>query len=121
MSIPANIDLTFYQGQTLGKKFKWRIGKSVDDSVPVDLTGCAARLQVRERVASETVLLSLTTENGGIVLGGADGTITMHMSAADTAAIEWRRGVYDLEIEFPDGTVIRRLQGRATVSPEVTR
>ena len=121
MSIPANIDMTIYQGQTLGKKFKWRIGKSADDSVPVDLTGCTARLQVRERVASDTALLELTTENGGLILGGANGTITLHMSAAETAGIEWRRGVYDLEIAFPDGTVIRRLQGRVTVSPEVTR
>lgn len=121
MSIPANIDLTIYQGQTLNKKFKWRTGKTVADSTPVDLTGCTARMQVRERLASDTALLELTTENGGIALGGADGTITMQMSAADTTAIEWRRGVYDLEIEFPDGTVIRRLQGRVTVSQEVTR
>ena len=91
------------------------------DRIPVDLTGCTARMQVRTAVSSQAVLLSLTTENGGITLGGAAGTIALYISDADTAALHWAAGVYDLEIEFPNGDVVRRLYGSVSVSPEITR
>jgi hypothetical protein len=35
--------------------------------------------------------------------------------------LNWTTAVYDLEIEFPDGTVVRRMAGSVVVSPEVTR
>ena len=95
----------------------------------VDLTGYAARLQVRESYASETVLLDLTTENGGITLGGVAGTIAPLATATQMAALvvadapgtpPARRCVYDFELVL--GAVVKRkLQGTFTVSREVTR
>ena len=38
-----------------------------------------------------------------------------------TAAIGWESGVYDLEIVFPDNTVVRRMAGTVSVTREVTR
>ena len=67
------------------------------------------------------ILLELTTENGRIELGGVDGTIRIYLHATDTAAIDWESGVYDLEIEFLDGRVVRRMAGPVSVSLEVTR
>lgn len=115
---PWRQKLEILQGQTLDDLKTWKAG---DPPVPVDLTGCTARLQIRERIDSPGILLELTTENGGIELGGTAGTIRTRMSAAETAALTWRSGVYDMEIEFPGGIVRRVLAGSAVVSPEVTR
>lgn len=109
------------QGATFDKTITWKTGTNKANSVPVDLTGCKARSQFRETVESETVLLELTTENGRIVLGGPTGEIRILITATDTAALRWTAGVYDLEVEFPNGTVIRRIAGTVAVSPEVTR
>lgn len=89
--------------------------------VPTDLTGCTARMQVRSSIDDPVVLLSLTTENGGIALGGTAGTITLGLTAVQTTAINWMTGVYDLEIIFSTGLVRRLLAGNVTVSKEVTR
>lgn len=85
---------------------------------PVDLTGATARMQIRAQLGG-AVLLELTTENGALAINSL-GTITRTLSAAQTAALTWTDGVYDLEVQFPDGTVQRYLQGAVTVSREVT-
>lgn len=119
--MPAHkVKLEIDQGATFDKTFTWKTGTR-DNATPVDLTGCKARAQFREEVESTAVLLDLTTDNNRIQLGGAAGTIRLLISAADTAAIAWPSAVYDLEVEFPDGTVVRRMAGSVVVSPEVTR
>jgi hypothetical protein len=118
MAKPFKHNITIIQGATLRDETTWRAGTP---SVPVDLTGCTARMQVRERVNSPAALLTLTTENGGISLGGTAGTVNIFMSATATAALTWKGGVYDLEIEFGNGDVRRLLAGSVSVSPEVTR
>lgn len=85
-----------------------------------DFTGYTARMQVRRTVDSSTVLISLTTENGRITLGGATGIIELNITAADTAALT-SSGVYDLEIISGTGTVDRIMQGNFDLSQEVTR
>lgn len=109
------------QGATYDKTLTWKAGENAATAVPVDLTGCAARAQIRAEVESPTVLLDLTTENGRIELGGPAGTIRILIDAATTATIAWESGVYDLEVVFTDGTVVRRLAGGVQVSKEVTR
>lgn len=85
-----------------------------------NFTGYAARMQVRRTVDSSTVLISLTTENGRISLGGASGIIELLITAADTAALT-SSGVYDLEIIASNGVVSRIMQGDFNLSQEVTR
>nr|WP_279088472.1 hypothetical protein [Comamonas thiooxydans] len=119
--MPAHkVKLEIDQGATFDKTFTWKTGTKAT-AVPVDLTGCKARAQIREELQSEPVLLELTTENQRIVLGGPTGEIRFLVNATDTAALDWYTGVYDLEIEFPDGKVVRRMAGSVVVSPEVTR
>ena len=119
--MPAHkVKLEIDQGATFDKTFTWLTGTKAK-AVPVDLTGCKARSHFREDIESDEVLIGLSTENGRIVLGGTAGTIHLFISAADTAAMNWQSAVYDLEIEFPNGTVIRRMTGSVVVSPEVTR
>lgn len=111
-------NLKIEQGATFRQMFTWKAGKP---AVPVDLTGCTARMQIRADVTAAVPYVSLTTENNGITLGGAAGTILILISATDTALMSWTSGVYDLEIQFGDGTVRRLVEGRVQVSPEVTR
>lgn len=85
---------------------------------PVDLAGATARMQIRAQLGG-AVLLELTTENGALAITGL-GTITRTLSATQTAALAWTDAVYDLEVQYPDGTVQRYLQGAVTVSREVT-
>lgn len=112
------LSLKIDQGSTFNQLVTWKTGTP---AVAVDLTGCTARMQVRSKLESPVVLLSLTTENGGIALGGIAGTVTLNISAVATAAITWSSAVYDLEIVFANATVRRLLAGGVTVSPEVTR
>lgn len=112
------LSLKVDQGGTFTKLVTWKTG---DPALPVDLTGCTARMQVRASVEATAVLASLTTENGGITLGGVLGTVALRIEATATALYTWVQAVYDLEIVFGDGTVRRLLQGYVTVSPEVTR
>ena len=118
MIIPAKLKLKIIQGATFPKVLRWI---APDKTTPIDLTGCTARMQVRSEIESPTVLLELTTENGGIVIDGPAGKLTLRISPAATAAIAWESGVWDLEVVHPNGDVTRLAQGAISVSPEVTR
>jgi hypothetical protein len=109
-------DLTIEQGATFSQLITYK-----DNGVPVSLTGYTARMQVRATLESASTLVELTTANGRIALGGAAGTITLTISATDTAALTSGRGVYDLELVSGSGIVTRLLQGVATISRNVTR
>ena len=116
----ATYDFEIEQGATLNKGLVW---KSSTGAL-VNLSGYTARMQLRPSVSSDTVLLELTTENGGITLGGTAGTIDLYVGATATAAINWEGGVFDLEIIHPGALpddVTRIVQGTVSVSPEVTR
>jgi hypothetical protein len=90
------------------------------NGAPINLTGYIARMQVREDYSTATAVLTLTTENGRIALGGANGTIVLNIAASAMELIPANSYVYDLELEY--GAVVTRLvQGTFTVNAEVTR
>ena len=88
---------------------------------PVNLSGFTARMQVRSDVDSETVLLELTTENGGILIDSANSTIKLYLSAFSTAAITWEKGIYSLELTSSSGVVTELLEGNITMLKEISR
>lgn len=114
----AKLKLLVEQGATFRKTLTWKTGTP---AAPVDLTGCTARMHIRAEVGATTTLAELTTENGGITLGGAAGTIVLLITATQTSQFAWVDGVYDLEVVFADTTVRRLIYGAVTTSPEVTR
>ncbi len=114
----AKLKLVIEQGATFSQQITWKAGTP---AVPVDLTGCTARMQIRPTIPSATVHTSITTENGGITLGGVAGTVLLTMTATQTAALSFTTAVYDLEVAWADGTVRRIVYGPVTLSPEVTR
>jgi len=83
---------------------------------PINLAGVTGLLRVRPELGAAP-LLDLTTANGGLVIDGP-GLLRIHLSATDTAALGWTRGVYELELTFADGTVQRYAQGEVQVGLE---
>ena len=118
MALMNKYDIVIQQGATFSLAATWRDSSSS----PVDLTGYTARAQVRASYSASSALVSLTSTNGGIVLGGINGTIALTISATSTAALSapWV-GVWDLELQSGGGEVTRLLEGAVTVTPEVTR
>ena len=88
-------------------------------NTPMDLTGYTARLAVKDKIGG-TVLLSLTTENGGIAIDNTKKTITLTVAATETDDFTWTRGVYDLEMVSPTGVVTALISGSVSISKEVT-
>lgn len=85
---------------------------------PVDLDGYTARLIIKDRIGGD-VLVTLTTENDGITLDNTAKTITISMTAEDTAELDWTEGVYELEMESGTGFVTGLLAGSVFVREEV--
>ena len=123
--IAGNYNILCQQGASFARVIALEQPRTPTEEDPAEyeiypLTNHTARMQVRRTIESTTPLITLTTENGRISLNGANGLITLSISAADTAALE-SSGVYDLEIITSGGLVSRVIQGTFTLSLEVTR
>lgn len=64
---------------------------------------------------------TFSTGNPGITIVPALGQINVHATAAQTNAIVAGEYVYDLELTSESGIITRLVQGRAIVTPQVTR
>jgi hypothetical protein len=104
------------QGSTFQRIITVTQAVSGDTYEPVDLTGYSARMQIRKKFGG-TLLIELT-DGDGLTLGGAAGTVTIDMTAAQTAEIT-RSGVYDLELVI-GSTVTKVLRGQFILTHEVT-
>jgi len=109
-------DITIEQGATFQMSLTWKDSTNS----PVNLSGYTARMQVRSNYEAEDTLVSLTSAAGDIVLGGALGTIVITIAASVTQLLQIEEAVYDLEL-VNGLTVTRLIQGKATISREVTR
>ncbi len=96
-------------------------GGVLEYNEPVNLTGYTARMQIREKLDSATTIVDLTTENSGIILDNTAKTITVQMSAVQTAALTFKSGVYSLELVSSGGQVTAICAGNISLVKEVTR
>lgn len=117
--MPAKkLDITIEQGATFVMNLTWKNPAGT----PVNLTGYTAKMQARLKHSSTTALATFSTTDGTITLGGALGTVAVSGPALLTGITKPVYGVYDLELtETSTGKVTRLLQGRAYLSPEVTK
>lgn len=136
MAAHQNLDCD--QGAKFSQSLLWKDS----DGVVINLTGYTARMEIREEIPSSTIILTLETNpkagggsgNGYISLGEVDETpgvplynILLEIPASVTTLFStnnekqvWR---YDLELlpaDDPD-EVIRLIEGKFVVHPEVTR
>lgn len=95
-------------------------GGVLEYNQPVDLAGFGARMQIRAKLEDAVVIKELTTENGLIVIDNTLKTITLNISATDTAAFTFQTAVYSLELV--NGEVVTPFaNGTMTLVREVTR
>ncbi len=115
----AIYDLQVETGATFQLSMVWK------DSLgaPINLSGYSAKMQFRTSPSDTTVVMEASTVAGTIVLGGSLGTISVTIPAATTGLISdtIQQLVYDLIVTSPGGVVTRLVQGKAYISPEVTR
>ncbi|MFT0547505.1 hypothetical protein ACMHYO_14380 [Allopusillimonas ginsengisoli] len=113
--IEATLDspLEIKQGDTFHLEILW----NDSEGVPVDMTGCEARMQLR-RTPGAPIALDMSTQNGRITLGL--GSITLDVSAQDMQGVTAPSGVFDLQIEYPDDRVKTILGGKFLLIPGVS-
>lgn len=108
---PYKYDLCIYKGSTFTKSFQLR-GTS---GVAIDLTGSIIRTTCRKDYGS-----SITAPLAAEILDATNGMWRIHIPAADTAAVGFVSGVYDVEVVFTDGTVMQILRGNVLFKQEAT-
>lgn len=106
----TKVNLVVDQGAT----FETTINLTDDNGDLVDLTGYTGAGQIRKHYTSSNAT------NITVTLGGANGTVTLGLSANATANLTAGRYVYDVELTNT-GTVSRIFEGIVTVTPQVTR
>lgn len=111
--------LTFNKINALGYT-TYTTGGVVEYNQPVDMTGFTARMQIRQKLEDTNVIKELTTENGGITINNTNRTLTLTISATDTAAFTFQTAVYSLEL-VSGATVIPFTGGTVSLVKEVTR
>ena len=116
MSQTTLLNLTLQQSATCLLSFEWLD----DQGQPIDLTGCTAKMHLRQSFGT-ALLLELSTENDRIVLAGATGIITLQLDPAATAEMTVSAGVYDLLVYSPNGQVDVVIQGRFVLTLAVTK
>ncbi|MCC3679228.1 hypothetical protein LLE81_00265 [Staphylococcus epidermidis] len=76
---------------------------------PMDLTGWHCRAQVRDRIGGNVLFTwhsdPAEAPDGEVVVDVAASSFVLKMEASTTAALAWRRGVYDVEAIAPGGEV----------------
>jgi hypothetical protein len=95
-------------------------GGILEYNEPVDLSGVTARMQLREKIDSTDFIHELTTENGGITIDQGLKTITLNITATDTAAFTFTTAVYSLEL-VSGSEVTPFINGNISLVKEVTR
>ena len=108
-----SINATTYTAYTAGSGI-------LEYNQPVDLTDYTARMQIREKITSSTVIKELTTANGGITIDNTNKTISIYISAADTALFTFKTAVYSLEL-VNGALVLPFIFGGITLDTEITR
>ena len=93
----------------------------------INFTGYTAKMQVRVNKSDVDAILTLTSDvGGGITLGGALGTIKIHIKATETSNLPAGVYYYDFQLIVFNATlneniVYRLMEGTFTVIEEVTR
>ena len=88
----------------------------------INLTGYAsAEMDLREHPEASSTVATLTTSNSRVALGGTAGTVTLTISASDTAGLTSGDGVYDLEITDGSSNIYRIMEGTYSIRRNVSR
>jgi len=77
-------------------------------------------MQLRKERCGD-VLVDFKDEGFISITDPQQGQWEIHVPADISANFTFERGVFDIEVEFPDGEVVRVVEGAIVIKPEVTR
>ena len=105
----TRLDIHIDKGSELVAPFLWTAGLTRSSQFPVDLTSADIVMNIYAQV-SAALLDTLSTGNGKIFSGGADGTFEITFDTVTTDAWEWdsRMAVYTI-VATPSGGQPRKL------------
>lgn len=119
MAKVQELTLLIPQGSTYTHLFTYT---EEDEVTPIDITSYTLRCQIRRSIKSSVIEQDCTDANLKIVLTAPTlGQFELRIPSTDTEAYTFTRGVFDIELIAPDGTVSRVVQGKVIVDLEVTR
>lgn len=87
-----------------------------DGQTPVDLTGCTISAKSKRKITDPTNLFSFTSS----IVDPEKGHCRLSLSAAQTSAMTWDTGVWDVFVTFPDGKVVKYLEGNMVLDKSAT-
>jgi hypothetical protein len=119
--VAKRYNLVFEQSATFQHTVNWKD----PNGEPIDLTGYRIRLQVRQSPSAGTTLLDFDSDTPGAGMSitslGASGSFTITLDTSVTEALAFTTAEYDLTATSAGGVVYRLHEGKASVSPGVTR
>ena len=104
------------QGATFGQTL------TLKDSTgaTVNLIGFTGAMSLKQNPTATETVISLTTSNGRMSIDGEAGTVTLSISATDTANLTPDDGVFDLEITSGGLVVTRLIEGTYSIRRNIT-
>jgi hypothetical protein len=110
MQQPGVYDLTMYRGDS----YRWRVALWQDTAatIPVDLTGATVAAEIRDKTAGTSVVTL------GVVVTPPN-VIDLEMTPASYEGCP-TKGVWDLQVTYPDASVRTVLKGAVAVNGDVT-
>jgi hypothetical protein len=91
--------------------------------IAVDLTGVAARMMFRLTPTDSLPLISISTTvnaSGQILTGGQAGTLSFTLTKVATTTLTVTSCLWDLYLDWPNGTSSALLNGTVHIRPSVT-
>ena len=113
-------NFTIEQGAKFFRDITW---KNANRS-PVNISGYVFRMMARYKHDDAEPLISLSTVEppGGITIVDApNGRFRISLTQAQTTALNFVEAIYDLEAVPPTEDAMRLLEGKITLSKEVTK
>lgn len=110
---PAQYNIKIWRNDTWSQVFA-----ILADTTPVNLSGSTILVQVRPTPSSTSVLLTLSTANSTISIGGANTNQITLNKIVDVAAGSY---VYDMNVTFPSGEVKTYIWGNFIVQEDITK
>lgn len=115
---PGIYNFTMKQGDTFTLKMQYTTRATpTSNPIPVNLTGCTVSSYIRKAQDTNSELLATFT---CVITEAVTGKYELRLTAAQTAALNFSVGYYDIQVTAANTTKKTLLQGRVTLNKEVT-
>lgn len=108
-------------GDTLFMRWNWQTPDANGVPQTVNLSGYTSKLQIKSQKTDAIALLTLTSANGEIVLGGTPNNVDITISANQTSQLGVGSFFYDCQFTDSLGYVNTLIEGKIKLLQDTTR